>query len=111
MCCLQLSIYLGKRDFVDHVESVDSVGEWGHARDGGGGTGSERPERQVPLLVAAHLCFPPEQEEQGQLRRSKRPVFLQIPLQKNGGGRNKVPLQNNSAKLLVEMLEEASPSP
>uniref|UniRef100_A0A8C3XJH5 Arrestin-C n=1 Tax=Chelydra serpentina TaxID=8475 RepID=A0A8C3XJH5_CHESE len=24
-CCLQLSIYLGKRDFVDHVESVEPV--------------------------------------------------------------------------------------
>ena len=111
MCCLQLSIYLGKRDFVDHVESVDSVGEWGHARHGGGSTGSERPGRPVPVPVAACLCFLPEQEEKGQLRRSKRPVLLQIPLQKNGGVRDKVPLQNNPATLLVETLEEASLPP
>lgn len=32
MCCLQLSLYLGKRDFVDHVDSVDTVGEWGCAQ-------------------------------------------------------------------------------
>lgn len=62
------------------------------------------------MPVAARLCFPLEQEEQGQLQRSKCPVFLQIPLQKNGGERDKVPLQNNPAVLLGEMLEEASPS-
>lgn len=32
MCCLQLSLYLGKRDFVDHVDSVDTVDEWGYAQ-------------------------------------------------------------------------------
>lgn len=63
------------------------------------------------MLVAAHLCFPPEQEEQGQLWRTKCPVFLQIPLQKNGGERDKVRLPNNLVTLLVLMLEEASPSP
>uniref|UniRef100_A0A8U8CMN0 Arrestin-C n=1 Tax=Geospiza parvula TaxID=87175 RepID=A0A8U8CMN0_GEOPR len=27
-CCFQLSLYLGKRDYVDNVDSVESVGEW-----------------------------------------------------------------------------------
>lgn len=67
--------------------------------------------KPVPVLVAAHLCFPPEQEEQGQLWRIKRPIFLQIPLQKNGGERDEVPLPNNSVTPLVLTLKEASPSP
>uniref|UniRef100_A0A8B9EPR1 Uncharacterized protein n=1 Tax=Anser cygnoides TaxID=8845 RepID=A0A8B9EPR1_ANSCY len=25
----QLTVYLGKRDFVDHIDVVDPVGEWG----------------------------------------------------------------------------------
>lgn len=96
---------------MDHVESVDSVGEWGHAHHGEGSMSSEQPGRPVPAPVAAHLRFPLEQEEPGLLQRSRRPLFLQIPLQKNGGERDKVPLQTNPATLLVEMMEEASPSP
>uniref|UniRef100_U3I0H3 Uncharacterized protein n=1 Tax=Anas platyrhynchos platyrhynchos TaxID=8840 RepID=U3I0H3_ANAPP len=37
----KLSIYLGKRDFVDHVESVDSVGEWGPRIKGTKGQGQK----------------------------------------------------------------------
>lgn len=36
----QLTVYLGKRDFVDHIDLVDPVGESLEARgEGGGGAG------------------------------------------------------------------------
>ena len=31
----QITVYLGKRDFVDHVSEVDPIGEW-REREGGG---------------------------------------------------------------------------
>lgn len=39
------------------------------------------------------------------------PCFPTNTLRKNSGEREKVPLQNNPTALLVETLEEASPSP
>ena len=35
----QITVYLGKRDFVDHVSEVDPIGEW---REEGGGRERER---------------------------------------------------------------------
>uniref|UniRef100_A0A8C9LEJ5 Uncharacterized protein n=1 Tax=Pavo cristatus TaxID=9049 RepID=A0A8C9LEJ5_PAVCR len=34
----KLTVYLGKRDFVDHIDVVDPVGEWGRG-DGKGASG------------------------------------------------------------------------
>lgn len=50
----------------------------------------------------ARSCLAPQQDEHGWLQRSKRPVFLQIPLQKNGGERDNVPLQNGPVVLPVD---------
>ena len=47
----QLTVYLGKRDFVDHIDLVDPVGESLEAREegsGGGGAG-QAPSREGVL--------------------------------------------------------------
>lgn len=46
----QLTVYLGKRDFVDHIDLVDPVGEFLEPREegsGAGGAGRAPPEKAV----------------------------------------------------------------
>lgn len=106
LCCLQLSIYLGKRDFVDHVETVDAVGEWGCAHCAGGCGGSEQLGGLVPVPVAAvsASCWSRGSKDSSGEQTS---CFSANTLKENGGEMDEVPLQINLAVLLVEMLEEA----
>nr|XP_013800165.1 PREDICTED: arrestin-C [Apteryx mantelli mantelli] len=127
---IKLSIYLGKRDFVDHVESVDAVDgvclidpeylkdrkvyvtltcAFRYGRDDLDVIGLTF---RKDLYVLTAQIFPPVpeqvpktltplqekllkklgenaypftfEEEQGQLQRSKDPIFLQIPLKEDG---------------------------
>lgn len=50
----QLTVYLGKRDFVDHIDLVDPVGESLEAREeGNGGSGAgQTPSREVCVEAA-----------------------------------------------------------
>ena len=41
---LQITVYLGKRDFVDHVGEVDPIGELGREGEREGEGGGERRE-------------------------------------------------------------------
>lgn len=40
----QITVYLGKRDFVDHVSEVDPIGEW--REEGGGRKGVGKRDRK-----------------------------------------------------------------
>lgn len=56
----QLTVYLGKRDFVDHVDLVDPVGESLEAIEegsGGGGPG-QAPSREVCVHAAQAALRP-----------------------------------------------------
>uniref|UniRef100_A0A3P8U6W6 Beta-arrestin-1 n=1 Tax=Amphiprion percula TaxID=161767 RepID=A0A3P8U6W6_AMPPE len=92
---LQLTVYLGKRDFVDHVDLVEAVGDVRHSdlrlplwpR----GSGRPRLTFRKDLFVANIQAFPPLPEEKKSLTRLQErlikklgehayPFTFQIPL-------------------------------